>query len=447
MMALRILLLSVALLPLPAQAQTRSVLPLSLRKAVEIALQPEGNARLQIARELIRQAQARSGQSRAALLPDFSSYLAQQNQTRNLAALGIRIQAPLPGFVFPTFVGPFNTFDARAGLTQSLFDFSLIRRYQASRVAVRQAEAEGDSTRDQVVDQVARAYLAAQLAEATLETAQANVALAKTLVKLAEDQKGAGTGTGIEVTRARVQLANEEQRRLEAENERTRAHLQLMKTLGLRLDSELELTDKLAYQPAAPASLQEALAAALAARADWKAQQRREETARLNHSATKLERLPSLAGFADYGSIGSSINNAIPTRTYGVSLRLPLFDGGRRDARRAETASQMRQEFIRTRDLRDQIEMEVRVALDSLRSAEQQVRAAREGLELAENELAQAQRRYKAGMTNSIEVTDAQTRLARARENHLRALFRHNLARFDLGTAMGAIRAAVGGLP
>jgi len=131
-----------------------------------------------------------------------------------------------------------------------------------------------------------------------------------------------------------------------------------------------------------------------------------------------------------------------------VALRpVPEDDGGRRDARRAETASQMRQEVIRTGDLRDQIEMEVRVALDSLRSAEQQVRAAREGLELAENELAQAQRRYKAGMSNSIEVTDAQTRLARARENHLHALFRHNLARFDLGTAMGAIRSAVGALP
>jgi outer membrane protein TolC len=160
----------------------------------------------------------------------------------------------------------------------------------------------------------------------------------------------------------------------------------------------------------------------------------------LSYSAVKLERLPSLAAFGDYGSSGSSINNSVPTRTYGASLRIPIFDGGRRDARRAESASLYRQEKIRTADLRDQIELDVRLALDSLRSADAQVKAAEEGLKLAQNELAQAQRRYKAGVTNSIEVTDAQTRLQRALDNRINALYNYNVARIDLGTAMGTIR-------
>ena len=126
----------------------------------------------------------------------------------------------------------------------------------------------------------------------------------------------------------------------------------------------------------------------------------------LFRSATKMERLPSVAGLADYGSIGSSINNAIPTRTYGFAVRVPVFDGGRRDARRAESFSQLRQESIRTHDLREQIELEVRVALDNLQSAEDQVKAAEEGLRLSEEELAQAQRRYQAGVSNGLEVTD-----------------------------------------
>jgi outer membrane protein TolC len=153
-----------------------------------------------------------------------------------------------------------------------------------------------------------------------------------------------------------------------------------------------------------------------------------------------MERVPSLGAFANYGTIGPSINDAFPTRTYGVTLRVPVFDGGRRDARRAESASEYRQERIRTTDLRDQIELDVRVALDSLRSADAQVKAAEDGLKLSENELAQAQRRYKAGVTNSIEVTDAQTRLDRARQNRIDALYNHNLARIDLNTAMGTIQ-------
>jgi outer membrane protein TolC len=90
--------------------------------------------------------------------------------------------------------------------------------------------------------------------------------------------------------------------------------------------------------------------------------------------------------------------------------------------------------------LRDQIELDVRLALDSLRSADAQVKAAEEGLKLAQNELAQAQRRYKAGVTSSIEVTDAQTRLQRALDNRINALYNYNVARIDLGTAMGTIR-------
>jgi outer membrane protein len=68
------------------------------------------------------------------------------------------------------------------------------------------------------------------------------------------------------------------------------------------------------------------------------------------------------------------------------------------------------------------------------------VKAAEDGLKLSENELAQAQRRYKAGVSNSVEVTDAQTRLQRARDNRINALYNYNVARIDLGTATGTIR-------
>jgi outer membrane protein TolC len=119
---------------------------------------------------------------------------------------------------------------------------------------------------------------------------------------------------------------------------------------------------------------------------------------------------------------------------------VPLFDGGRRDARRQESTSLLRQERIRRHDLEQQIELEVRLALDALRSAEEQVKVAEEGLTLTQEEVAQAQRRYQAGVTSSLEITDAQTRLERARENRIAALFSYHAARIDLGQAMGAIR-------
>lgn len=423
--------------------ERRQPLRLSLKQAVEIALAPEGSTRIQLAEEAMRQSRARSAQARAALLPNVDGQTAYQSQTRNLAAFGIRINLPVPGVTVPAFVGPFSTFDARLNATQSVFDFSSIRRFQASRTGVEAAKAETSNAREQISAQVASLYYSALAAQAHLDAVKADVELSQAIERLALNRRNTGVGTGIEVTRAQVQLADDRQRLLVAENQQRQAQLQLLRGMGAGLDAEVELTDQLTYTPAEEMTLKQAAESALAARADLKAQETRERTARLNYSAVKFERLPSLAGFADYGSIGTGMGSALPTRTYGVSMRVPLFDGGRRDARREESASQLRQEAIRTADLKDQIELEIRLALDSLRSAEEQLNVAREGLELAGKEVEQAQRRYEAGVAGTLEPTDAQTRLARARDNQISALLAYNIARINLAQAMGTVGQAI----
>jgi outer membrane protein TolC len=421
--------------------------PLSLKRAVEVAISPEGSARIQLAGEALKQAQARALEQKAALLPNVDGTFSDQSRTENLAALGFNPKVfsavPIPGFSFNTFVGPFTTVDARVSGTQSVLDLSTIRRYQASKVGVTAARSDADSTQEQVASQVALAYLAAVKGDADVETAQANVTLSEALLKQSENEKEAGTGTGIEITRAKVQLANDRQRLLVAQNGRHSAHLQLLRALNMRLDTELALTDKLQYIPVDAGTLDAAKAQALKERPDLRAQQDREKNARMSASATRLERLPSLGAFGDYGDIGTSLTNSVPTRTVGIQLKVPIFDGGRRDARREESYSEYRSETVRTNDLKEQIELDVRLALDSLQSADQQVKVSQEGLELANNELTQARRRYDAGVAVSVEVTDAQTRLERARDNQTEAIYNYNVARIDLAQAMGRVRATV----
>jgi len=431
---------TVFLLPGLLTAQSGTVLELSLSRAVELALAPDGNARARLAAEAVRQAETRAAQARSALLPNLEGSVAEQNQTRNLAAFGLKVSVPIPGFQFPELVGPFSTFDARLSLGQSILDLSAIRRYQSARVVTQAAGEEKEAAFDQVARLVALQYLAAQRAAARLEAAEADVKLAESLLDLAANQKSAGTGTGIEVTRARVQLAQARQQLLLASNDRRQAELELLRTIGLPLTTPIRLTDGLAAPVASDIDVRKAVDEAFSRRHDWLAQQKREESARLAWSSARFERLPTLAGFADYGSIGTSINNALPTRTYGVALRVPLFDGGRRDARRSEARSQYEQERVRSLDLRRQIELEVNLALDDLQSAEEQVKVAQEGLAQVQAELEQAQRRYQAGVTSSLEVTDAQTRLARARDNYIAALFLYNRARLDLWQATGELR-------
>ena len=369
-------------------AGERGPIDLSLKRAVEVAISAQGNTNIQLSGEALKQAQSRALQARAALLPDLEGAFTDRDQTVNLAAEGLTsIHLPFPGFSFPSLVGPFTTVDARLSVQESVFDFASIRRFQASKVGVSAATQELDSTAEKVAADVARAYLAAVRADADVDTANANVTLSDAVLTQAENQKKAGTGTGIEITRARVQLANDRQHLLVTENARRSAHLELLRAMGTPLDTDVRLTDKLGYVPVDTVTLEQAKAQALQSRPDLKAQQQREENARLSASAVRMERMPSLAAFGDYGSSGISLDNNMPTRTYGISLKVPIFDGGRRDARRGEAASLYRAEQVRTGDLKQQIELDVRLALDGLRSAEDQVKVAKEGLELADSEL------------------------------------------------------------
>jgi outer membrane protein len=421
-------------------AMGQETMPLSLKRAVEIALTPEGSPRVALAEETIKQSETGVGQARAAFLPDIEASVTDQSETVNLKSYGISFALPPGlGFAFPTFVGPFTIFDARATANQSVFDFSSIRKYQSSKVTVEATKADADTTKNQVSDAVARAYLACLRADATVETQRANVDLSDALLKLSQREKTAGTGLAIEVTRAQVQLANDRQNLLVAENDRRKLVLQLMRAMGLNLDARIEFTDKLAYKPVDVGSMEAAIEKSRKERPELKAQAKREEIAKLNYGSVKAERLPSVSAFGNYGVTGAEIDGSLPTRAVGISLKVPIFDGGRRDARRAESLSLLRQEQIRSRDVKQQVELDVRLALDSITSAASQVDTAREGLTLAENELAQARRRYEGGVANSIEVTDAQTRLDRARDNQIAALYNYNLARLDLATATGSI--------
>ena len=372
-------------------------------------------------------------------MPNLDTSVNDRRQTTNLKAFGFSFNIPVPGFSIPSIVGPFSVLDARATAQQSVLNLSDVRKYQASKATLAAVKFDNDATRSQVSDEVARGYLACLRTDADRDTARANVELSEALLALARRQLTAGTGTGIEVTRAEVQLANDRQRLIRADNDRARAVLQLLKSMGLRMDSSVEFTDKLAYKPVDPASSEALLETARKARPELKTQQQREEAARLTHSAVKSERLPTIGASGDYGAIGSDVVSSRATYTLGVSLRVPVFDGGRREGRREETFSQYRQEQIRTRDVGQQIELQVRVALESLRSASAEVDASREGLSLAENELAQARRRYEAGVGTSVEITEAQTRLQRARDNQVIALYDYNVGRLDLATATGTI--------
>src|SRR3984957_12289405 len=141
-------------------AFAQDTLPLSLKRAVEIALAPEGSPRVALAEESIRQSQTGIAQARAAFLPDIEASVTDQNETVSLKSYGFAFKLP-PGldFAIPGFVGPFSVFDARATANQTVFDFSSIRKYQSSKATVEATQADAGPTKNQGTGVVARGCL------------------------------------------------------------------------------------------------------------------------------------------------------------------------------------------------------------------------------------------------------------------------------------------------
>jgi outer membrane protein len=276
-------------------------------------------------------------------------------------------------------------------------------------------------------------------ADEAVKARMADIDLSEQLLKLMLDRKAAGVATGLDVTREEVQSENSRQRLLVSQNEQESARLNLIRALGISFDVRLVLTDELQWVQVPQQRPDEALVIAREQRAELKAQASRERLASLSLSSISSERLPSLSLNGDYGWIGLKPDELSATRSVGVMLSVPIFDGGQREGRISEGRSRIRQESLRMKDISDQVTLEVRNALLTLESSRQQVGVAQKGFELSMKELKFARDRFAAGLATNIEVTNAQTSVARARDNQIEALFRLNASRINLARAKGEL--------
>ncbi|MDH4301400.1 MAG: TolC family protein [Nitrospira sp.] len=412
-------------------------LKLTLRDAIQAAV--DNNVNVRLLKERIAAAQAQANTSFGALLPNVSGYLSGRNQTVNLGAFGLPPDRLTGLGLRRSVTDPFEVYDARATLVQNIFSLSLIQRWRAAKSGVDVASLETEVTKRDVMATVGLLYIEALRADEAVKARQADIDLAQQLVKLAKDRKAAGVATGLDVTREEVQLENDRQRLLVAQNDQESARLNLIRALGIDFEVRVVLTDELKFVPVPAEPAEQVLTIAREQRLELRAQENRQRLAALSLSSVTSERIPSLSLAGDYGWIGLKPEDALATRSIGLIFSIPIFDGGQRESRISETRSRVRQESIRMKDVSDQVNLEVRNALLTLGSSTQQVAVAEKGLELSLKELNLAKDRFAAGLTTNIEVTNAQTSVARARDNQIEALFRFNASRINLARAKGEI--------
>ena len=371
--------------------------------------------------------------ARADLLPQANFKVAD-----SVSRVNIRAQFggnPIPGL--PEHIGPYQIFSAGPSFGSNVFDFSLWKRYQAARSNVNVAKAESLSTREQVILLVVSQYIGTLRNVANVEASKSRVELAQALFDQASDLQKEGVGTGIDTLRANVELQNEKQRLIEAENDRESSLFGLSKLLNLDPRQKIELADSLNFfdtpQPDVEASIEQALAS----RQEWKSAEAQVKSAQLEKDSARYERLPSARFDGNWAYLGSSTNTGIPTYQYQASLNFPIFTGGRIRAEEAKAGLEVQKIEQQKLDLRNQIALDVKTALLNLESARNEVKVANLGVQLAKEEVDQARDRFRAGVANNIEVISAQDSLSRANDNQIVALYRFNQARADFARSVG----------
>ena len=419
-----------------ANGQVSAVpLALSLRDAIQRGLRY--NLGILTNRDIADTVKAERRRTLSTLLPNFSVGATQTSQQIDLVAFGFNF----PGF--PGVIGPFGYQNVRAYFQQTVYDRTSLKNLKSAGESQKAAELTAEDARNLVVQAVSNAYLAVITDSARVEAIQAELNTAQALYDRASDQKRAGTVAGIDVLRADVQRQTEQQRLLAQKNQVEKDKLTLARTIGLPAGQQFSVTDLLPFTPL-PASLDDLLKQAYDHRADFRAAQANVRAAEFAIEAAKAEHYwPTVVLQADYGDIGATLVNSHGTYSVLAGVKVPIYAGGRArtDTDQAEAVLSTKKNAME--DLRGRIDYEVRNALLDLQSAADQVAVARTNVDLATETLAQARDRFSAGVSDNIEVVQAQQLLASANDNYIGSLNAHNGAKIALATALGTAEEGV----
>lgn len=406
------------------------VLSLSLQDAIQRGLRY--NLGLMLSNQGQRQAVGARLAARSRLLPDLTARASYMAEQVNLATFGL---PPFPGI--PPVVGPFEVFDARGLVSQRILDFSSWNSLHARSDALKAAQYSYQDARDTVVLVVGGTYMQAVASSARIDAVRAQLQTATAVYQQSVDMKSAGLTAAIDVLRSQVEMQAQQQRLLAVQNDFEKQKLTLARTIGLPGEQAFTLTDSMPFTPAPRLTLQQAIEQAYRSRADYQSAQSLLHAAEMAKKAASDERLPTLSFNGDYGDIGNRPASSHGTFTAAAALKVPIFQGGKVRADVLQADAQLQQRRSQVEDMRGRIEYEVRTAFLDLKTAADQVNVARSSVDLASQQLAQARDRFAAGVTDTIEVTQAQEALAAANENYISALFAHNMAKLSLARALG----------
>ena len=374
----------------------------------------------------------------AALLPNISARAQQSFEDISYSEIGIKLP-PIPGFAgLPAASGNFAYMDARVAATQAIFNADLRDRYHAQGALEAASLLNTKDARDVVVFAVAAAFFQVIASEARVHTAQAQLASARELDTQVSNQFKSEVSPEIDAIRAQVERQTAEQRVINAGNDLEKDKLTLGRITGIPLEQQLTLRQSAEYYPMPGSSEAAGGLQASGTRYDLAGAAATVHAAELTLKAARAQRLPSLSLNANYGGAGTNPGHFNQVYAISGGVSVPLYTGGRIRADIEEARADLVRRRAEYQDLGGRVKYDVRVAQLDVAASESSVKVAIQNKALAERALLQSQDRYSNGVTNYLEVIQAQEALAAANENYIQSLFSFNVSKIAFARAMGA---------
>ena len=390
-------------------------------------------------------ARAQRAQALSQLLPQISANLGATETQVNLAAYGLNtIGSGIAGF--PTVVGPFHYVQGQGNVNWNAFNLTQIRNYQSSKELERASGFDLRNARELVVLAVGGTYLQVVADTARVDSQNTQVKYAQAVYDQSASRLAAGTNTRIDVTRSFVQLQTEQERLISLEADLKEHKIALARLIGIPLDHQLVLTEPFGYRELQSIDEMGALRTAFDHRSDLQSAAAQMKAAERTVAAARAERYPTVNASGNYGAIGVSPDNSHGVFTATASVNIPIYTGGRIHADMQQAEASLKQRESEYQDEKSQVEQDVRNALIQLQTAVGQTHLAESNRKFALETLTQARDRFEAGVTNTVEVVQAQQQESSAESDYVSSLFAFNLARLTLARATGEAEANAGTL-
>lgn len=433
---LRIVCLTAGLFAAPGlSAQMR----LTLSGAVELALSE--NPTIRIAEMEVARYDYVKRQTWGALLPQVS---ASGNYTRSIVKSEMR-----GGLSF----GADNTFAVQGDLSLPLFAPSVYRTLRMNDAQMAAAVESARASRITLVAEVKKTFYNILLAEQSLAVLRESESTVQRTVDDTEVQYRNGLASEYDLLTAQVQLSNLRPTILQTENSIKLAKLQLKMYLSVPEEVELEVEGSLDAMRDEVLAGTDGLTIDLSENTELRSLELQEEVLYSSLRAANAGRLPTLAAFGTASYTGNDMEPFMgmgagdDSRYFwthpisvGLQLSVPIFSGLTKMNKSRELKNQIAQISLQRDYARQQIDVQVRAALNELLTARETMFAQEKTVEQARQAYRISDARYRAGAGTILELNSAQLSHTQAQLNFSQAIYDYLSAKAEYDRIAGRER-------